>query len=124
MPTPMSDWRSRGYIPHFNKPGLVQSIAFRLFDAVPEHLVEQWKAELGWIKYLPSSDRRTVWAIVWEVAREPMFLMLVACGLLYLLTGDRRTPCRFKITAHGFFPDSSFCILALTGDHLLFMIEP
>jgi hypothetical protein len=44
MPAPTTAWRSRGYIPHFNKPGLVQSIAFRLFDAVPERLVEQWKA--------------------------------------------------------------------------------
>ena len=36
---------------------------------------------------LPASGRRSVWAIAFEVAREPMFLMLVACGVVYLLMG-------------------------------------
>jgi Ca2+-transporting ATPase len=37
---------------------------------------------------LPSSARRGVFAIALEVVREPMFLMLVACGALYLLVGE------------------------------------
>jgi Ca2+-transporting ATPase len=37
---------------------------------------------------LPSSQRRTVLAIALEVVREPMFLLLVACGTLYMLTGE------------------------------------
>lgn len=37
---------------------------------------------------LPSSHQRTVWAIALEVVREPMFLMLVACGLLYMFMGE------------------------------------
>lgn len=37
---------------------------------------------------LPSSQRRTVLAITLEVVREPMFLLLVACGLLYLVMGE------------------------------------
>ncbi len=37
---------------------------------------------------LPASGRRTVFNIAAEVVREPMFLMLVACGLLYMLTGE------------------------------------
>ena len=36
---------------------------------------------------LPSSGRRTVLAIAFDVVREPMFLLLVACGLLYLIMG-------------------------------------
>jgi hypothetical protein len=60
MPTPMTYWRSRGYIPHFSKPGLVQSIAFRLCDAVPEQSVDQWKTELRRTKYLSSTDRRKI----------------------------------------------------------------
>jgi len=39
---------------------------------------------------LPSTHRRTVWAIAWEVVREPMFLLLLACGTLYLLMGEAR----------------------------------
>jgi P-type Ca2+ transporter type 2C len=38
---------------------------------------------------LPSAKKRTIFHILWEVIREPMFLMLIACGLLYLLLGDR-----------------------------------
>jgi Ca2+-transporting ATPase len=38
---------------------------------------------------LPSSKKRTILHILLEVVREPMFLMLIACGLLYLFLGDR-----------------------------------
>jgi Ca2+-transporting ATPase len=36
---------------------------------------------------LPSSRRRSVFAIAFEVVREPMFLLLVACGGIYLAMG-------------------------------------
>ncbi len=35
-PAPVrSGWRSRGYLPHFDQPGLVQMVTFRLADALP-----------------------------------------------------------------------------------------
>lgn len=37
---------------------------------------------------LPGGQRRTMLAIVWETSREPMFLLLLAAGTLYLLFGD------------------------------------
>jgi P-type Ca2+ transporter type 2C len=37
---------------------------------------------------LPSSKKRSLFSIAYEVAREPMFLLLVACGSLYLFLGD------------------------------------
>jgi len=37
---------------------------------------------------LPSREKRGLLAIVLEVVREPMFLMLVAAGALYLLMGE------------------------------------
>ena len=37
---------------------------------------------------LPSSQRRTFFHILWEVVREPMFLMLIVCGGLYFALGD------------------------------------
>ncbi|MEI7989834.1 MAG: cation-translocating P-type ATPase [Chloroflexota bacterium] len=37
---------------------------------------------------LPSSEKRTLFHILFEVIREPMFLLLIACGTLYLLLGD------------------------------------
>ncbi|MDD4287252.1 MAG: cation-translocating P-type ATPase [Candidatus Peribacteraceae bacterium] len=38
---------------------------------------------------LPSAKKRSLFAIAWNVMREPMFLLLVACGVIYLLLGDR-----------------------------------
>ncbi len=37
---------------------------------------------------LPTSRPRSLLAIVFDVVREPMFLLLVGCGALYLLLGD------------------------------------
>ncbi len=39
---------------------------------------------------LPSARKRTLVHILWDVIREPMFLMLIACGLLYLILGDEQ----------------------------------
>jgi len=37
---------------------------------------------------LPSSKPRSTWAIAFNVAREPMFMLLMACGAIYLILGD------------------------------------
>ena len=39
---------------------------------------------------LPSSRPRSVAAIAWDVLKEPIFLLLVACGTIYLFLGDRQ----------------------------------
>ncbi|MDY6877083.1 MAG: transposase [Chloroflexota bacterium] len=38
-------WYSRGYLPHFDHPGLIQGITFRLWDALPSHVVESLAGE-------------------------------------------------------------------------------
>ncbi|MGD0098862.1 MAG: transposase [Acidobacteriota bacterium] len=53
-----SGWYSRGYIPHFDQPDLIQLITFRLNDAVPRELVKQWKTELAWVEKLSARDPR------------------------------------------------------------------
>ena len=37
---------------------------------------------------LPSAKKRGLFHIALEVIREPMFMLLIACGSLYLLLGD------------------------------------
>ena len=39
-------WHSRGYLPHVENKAL-QFITYRLFDSVPNEVVEQWRTELG-----------------------------------------------------------------------------
>lgn len=38
------NWYSCGYLPHFDHPGLIQSITFRLADALPAQVVERLRA--------------------------------------------------------------------------------
>jgi len=44
-PSPHRGWHSRGYLPHFDQPGLIQSITIRLADSLPANLREQWESE-------------------------------------------------------------------------------
>jgi putative transposase len=60
QPAIHKEWRSRGYLPHFDRPGLIQFITFRLHDSLPKAAIEQMKAELNWIEGLPSADPREV----------------------------------------------------------------
>ncbi len=39
---------------------------------------------------LPSAKQRSIFAIALDVVREPMFLLLVSCGIIYLFLGDLR----------------------------------
>ena len=39
---------------------------------------------------LPSAKPKNIWQIALEVIQEPMFLLLIACGSLYLVLGDYR----------------------------------
>jgi Ca2+-transporting ATPase len=46
------------------------------------------KQKLEGLNELPSSKPKNFLALAWGVVREPMFLLLVACGALYLILGD------------------------------------
>ncbi len=64
----------------------------KAFDAnniqgLTEQEVLERLAEDGYNE-LPSTKRRTFFHLLLDVVREPMFLLLLACGLLYLLLGD------------------------------------
>src|SRR5664279_3002101 len=64
----------------------------KLEQAMLQGLTEQQAREslaVDGYNELPGSKQRTLWHILFEVVREPMFLMLIACGLLYLFLGDR-----------------------------------
>jgi len=61
-PRPHNLWHSRGYLPHFDFPGVLQSISFRLYDSVPRESIARWMLELGICRSskLPSDDPRAV----------------------------------------------------------------
>lgn len=39
-------WHTRGYLPHFDKPGLVQMVTYRLVDAMPRERRAEWESVL------------------------------------------------------------------------------
>ena len=41
MQRPHKEWYSRGYLPHFDHPGLVQMLTFRLADALPLEIIAE-----------------------------------------------------------------------------------
>ena len=41
-----SVWRSRGYLPHYDEMGIYQSLTFRLFDSIPQKIIQQFREEL------------------------------------------------------------------------------
>src|SRR2546423_1555382 len=46
-PAPHLGWYSRGYLPHWDHPGMIQSLSFRLGDSMPASVVEAWQRELA-----------------------------------------------------------------------------
>ncbi len=39
------EWHSRGYLPHFDSPGVIQGITYRLWDALPTEVVQTLMAD-------------------------------------------------------------------------------
>ena len=79
-------WYSRGYLPHFDHPGLVQMITFRLADALPT----QWVAALQ--QTLPAEKNAVQRRRIEEYLdaghgachlRDPVIGRLVEDALLY-----------------------------------------
>ena len=64
-----------------NEPEMGLMTGLSLAEA-QKRLVEEGPNEL------PTACRRGIFAIAWEVVREPMFLLLVACGVVYLTLGE------------------------------------
>jgi REP element-mobilizing transposase RayT len=48
-------WYSRGYLPHFDRPDLIQAVTFRLHDSLPESVLTKWEDEL---RILPANAQK------------------------------------------------------------------
>jgi len=58
-----------------------------VFRGLTEDEVTQRRVKDGYNE-LPSTQRRSFQRIALDVVQEPMFLLLIACGILYLILGD------------------------------------
>lgn len=53
---PQKEWHSRGYLPHREGGEIPQSITFRLYDSLPQTLLDEWRKELA---QLTETERQT-----------------------------------------------------------------
>ena len=83
---PHKGWHSRGYIPHFDHPDLIQGITFRLADSLPAHVRASMAEEL---KNATSSTKRARIEAYLNAGhgacylRDPRIARLVENALLY-----------------------------------------
>src|SRR5512136_3182463 len=68
---------------------LVKGFDINNMIGLSEHEAAQRLKEEGYNE-LPSTKKRSLLAIAVGVVREPMFLLLVACGTLYLFMGNMK----------------------------------
>ena len=73
----------------------------RHISGLSQSQVDQRLAEEGYNE-LPTGSRRSVFAIALEVVREPMFLLLVACGTIYLVMGREHITDAFMLLGFVF----------------------
>ena len=117
-------WRSRGYLPHFEKAEIVQSITFRLHDSVPEAVVLNRKTELDWLAGLPNPDPRAVdlrrFIAKYEDSghgacwlREPRIAEIVEGALLHF---DQE---RYRLLAWCVMPNHVHTLIATVTGHPL-----
>ena len=57
-PNPHRGWYSRGYLPHFDSPHVIQHITYRLADSLPRRVLEQMQVEIN--LSVPEDELRTV----------------------------------------------------------------
>jgi putative DNA methylase len=103
---PHRGWHSRGYLPHWDHPGMIQSVNFRLADSMPAKIIEKWQNELA-LQSERSPDvelRRRIeeyldasHGVVW--LRRPDIASLVECALFHF---DRR---RYRLLAWCIMPN-------------------
>ena len=58
-----------------------------MINGLNTHQVAQRRSKFGYNE-LPSEKPKNIFGIAKEVVREPMFLLLIACGVLYIILGD------------------------------------
>jgi putative transposase len=85
-------WHSRGYLPHLDAANEIQSITFRLADALPKSLVNSWKDELATESVLKETQKKILQQRIAKfedaghgacLLREPLCATIVQGALLY-----------------------------------------
>ena len=109
-------WHSRGYLPTFDQDGFTQFITFRLYDSVPETVLDKWRLDLKNGEIKDADFRRRVEYYLDQNYGEG-FLIRPLIGSLVgeaLLKWDG---VRYKLIAWIIMPNHVHIMLSPIGDH-------
>jgi putative transposase len=86
-------WHTRGYLPHFDAPGIIQMISFHLADSLPQERQQEWKP------LMDLEDERTRRIRLEEYldrgyGRCELAIPVIAQGLENILLRDDGRRCR------------------------------
>ena len=109
-------WTSRGYLPHWDHPGVIQAVTFRLADCMPASLRAEWRRLLA----LPTGAQRVERMQAWLDAghgscalRDPRIATLAEDALLYF-DGER-----YRLLAWVIMPNHVHVLVVLIEGHPL-----
>jgi len=88
---PHRGWTSRGYLPHWDQPGVIQAVTFRLFDSMPAEKRAEWEYLLSLPNAAQQHQRIQAWLDSGHgscVLRDPRVASVVEQALLYF-DGER-----------------------------------
>ncbi|MFH1176120.1 MAG: transposase [Acidobacteriota bacterium] len=113
-------WRSRGYLPHFDHPGLLQVITFRLADSLPQSFLDRCEAELATLPVEAHQTEREKRIAAWLDRgagachlRDPRVAELVENALLHF-DGQR-----YRLIAWCIMPNHVHAMIETTPGHTL-----
>lgn len=115
-----SPWRSRGYLPHFDRPGLVQAVTFRLVDSLPRDFLEKCDRELVTLRAKDrQAEKEKRIAVMLDRGagechlRDPRIAEMVENALLYF---DAE---RYRLLCWCIMPNHVHTMIETLNDHQL-----
>lgn len=109
-------WHSRGYLPHFDRPGSLQFITYRLADSIPRELILQLRERL---RHRPRAEYRSHIEALLDrgfgacVLRQPPLAAIVEDSFLHF---DGK---RYWLLAWCIMPNHVHVLIQLREDWLL-----
>ena len=76
-------WYNRGYLPHFDGGSVPQFLTFRLYDSLPQSLIEPWKQKLDDVRFRKTVEKFLDKGYGSCYLKEPAVAKLVADSLKF-----------------------------------------
>ena len=103
-------WHTRGYLPHYDKPGTLQMLTFRLADAMPAARRHEWQALL---RIENKRERRTKLEAYLDLGRGQCVLRDLRCAAAVEEVVLRFDGKRYRLAAWAVMPNHFHALVEL-----------